>query len=211
MSSRRLRFLLVGLAPIALAACADIEPATGSPIPTAPLVGVDLGGSGRIPQIAGLVGEGEGYGRTDPGATPSEHGPMPGMGHGSKDHESMAGMSHGSMPGMSHGSQAQMAPAHGSITSMDHAKHKMRMAHSGHGHVQGTGTVNSVDAAAHKVNVSHGPIPTIGLPAMTMDFSVGPSVDLSAVKPGTRIKFDMEQAQDGSYVIQSIAPAGGRQ
>jgi Cu(I)/Ag(I) efflux system periplasmic protein CusF len=123
----------------------------------------------------------------------------------------MAGMSHGSMPGMSHGSQAQMAPAHGSITSMDHAKHKMRMAHSGHGHVQGTGTVNSVDAAAHKVNVSHGPIPTIGLPAMTMDFSVGPSVDLSAVKPGTRIKFDMEQAQDGSYVIQSIAPAGGRQ
>ena len=211
MSSRRLRFFLVGLAPIALAACADIEPATGSPIPTAPLVGVDLGGSGRIPQIAGLAGEGEGYGRTDPGATPSEHGPMPGMGHGSKDHESMAGMSHGSMPGMSHGSQAQMAPAHGSITSMDHAKHKMRMAHSGHGHVQGTGTVNSVDAAAHKVNVSHGPIPTIGLPAMTMDFSVGPSVDLSAVKPGTRIKFDMEQAQDGSYVIQSIAPAGGRQ
>jgi Cu/Ag efflux protein CusF len=148
---------------------------------------------------------------------------MSGMAHGSRDHESMPGMSHDSMSGMVHGSmdresmpgmsgsQRQMLPAHDSKPGMDHAKHKMQMAHSGHGHVQGTGTVNSVDATAHKLNVSHGPIPTIGLPAMTMDFSVGSSVDLSAVKPGTRIKFEMEQAQDGSYVIQSIAPAGGRQ
>src|SRR5947207_2521097 len=132
MSSRCLRFLLVGLAPIALAACADIEPATGSPIPTAPVVGVDLGGSRSFPSMSGTV-------------------------HGSMDRESMPGMS---------GSQRQMLPAHGSMPGMDHAKHKMQMAHSGHGHVQGTGTVNSVDATAHKLNVSHGPIPTIGLPAM---------------------------------------------
>jgi Cu/Ag efflux protein CusF len=84
-------------------------------------------------------------------------------------------------------------------------------AHSGHAQVQGTGTVNSVDAAAHKVNISHGPIPTIGWPAMRMEFPVAPSVDLSTVKPGARIRFEMEEDHDGSYVIQSIAPAGGRQ
>jgi Cu/Ag efflux protein CusF len=55
------------------------------------------------------------------------------------------------------------------------------MAHSGHAHAQGAGTVNSVDAAAHTINVSHGSIPTIGRPAMTMDFAVAPSVDLQTV------------------------------
>ena len=85
----------------------------------------------------------------------------------------------------------------------------VQMAHSGHAHVEGTGTVNSVDAAAKKINVTHAPIPKIGWPTMTMDFAVAPSVDLSAVQPGTRIKFQMEQGQGGMYVIQSIAPAGG--
>jgi Cu(I)/Ag(I) efflux system protein CusF len=212
MSSRCLRFLLVGLAPIAVAACLEIDPATSSPIPTAPLTGVDLGGSGRVPQIAGLAGEGEGYGRTEPGVTLSEHGPIPGMGQASMGHESMGGKGDTSMPGMSHGSQQQMVPGRGAMPGKDHStRHNMRMAHSGHAHVQGTGTVNSVDAAARKVNVSHGSIPKIGWPAMTMDFAVAVSVDLSGVKPGTRVRFDMEQGQDGSYVIQSIAPAGGRQ
>ena len=237
MASPSLRVLMLGLIPIALPACTAIEPATGSAISTAPLVGVDLGSSGRSPQIAGLAGEGEGYGRTEPGITPTPaHASMPGMTHGSTGRSSMAGMSqgpmagmqqgapsgasadhastrgisHSSMSGMSHGSPAKTGSAHGSMSAMDHARGKqMQMAHSGHAHVQGTGTVNSIDAAAHKANVSHAPIPTIGWPAMTMDFAVAPSIDLSAVKPGTRIKFDMEQGQDGMYVIQSITPSGG--
>ena len=84
-----------------------------------------------------------------------------------------------------------------------------QMAHAGQTRIQGTGTVNSVDITGHKVNVSHGPIPTIGWPAMTMDFAVAPSVDLHGVQPGSRINFTMEQGSDGMYVIQSIAPAGG--
>ncbi len=87
---------------------------------------------------------------------------------------------------------------------------EMQMAHSGHAHAQGTGTVNSVDADAHKLNVSHSAIPTIGWPAMTMDFAVAPSVDLRVVKPGTLIKFTIEQGEGGMYVIQSITPSGGQ-
>jgi Cu/Ag efflux protein CusF len=110
---------------------------------------------------------------------------------------------------MSHGSKA-MQMGHATMSGMSRPSGRnMQMAHSGHTHAQGTGTINSIDAAAHKVNVSHSPIPTIGLPAMTMDFAVAPSVDLRAVKPGTRINFGIEQGEGGMYVIQSIAPAGG--
>ena len=45
---------------------------------------------------------------------------------------------------------------------------------------------------------------------MTMDFAVAPSVDLRVVKPGTLIKFTIEQGEGGMYVIQSIMPAGAR-
>ena len=86
----------------------------------------------------------------------------------------------------------------------------VEMAHNGHNDVHGTALVNAVDAAAHKINLSHQPIPQIGWPAMTMDFAVAPSVDLGSVKPGSRIDFSMEQGAGGMYVIQSIAPAGGK-
>ena len=75
----------------------------------------------------------------------------------------------------------------------------------------GTGTVNSVDPSAHKINLSHGAIPAIGWPAMTMDFSVAPSVDLRALKPGAPVNFMMERGSDGMYVVHSITPAGGGQ
>jgi Cu/Ag efflux protein CusF len=92
-----------------------------------------------------------------------------------------------------------------------HSQHsgEMRMAHEGRNDTHGTGTVNSVDPAQHKVNVSHNPIPEIGWPAMTMDFAVAPSVDLRALKPGTRVNFTIEQGQGGMYEIRAISPAGG--
>lgn len=207
-----LRILMIGLAPIALNACVEIEPATGSPTPTAPPAGIDLGSSGRVPQMAGLAGEGEGYGRTEPNPSPIAQESMPGMSRGSMLGTSHASMDRGSMPGMSQRSPGNMAAPQGS-SGMGHGSggSDTRMAHSGHAHVQVTGTVNSVDAANRKINVSHAPIPTIGWPSMTMDFAVAPSVDLSAVQPGMPVKFDMEQGQGGMYVIQAIAPAeGGR-
>jgi Cu(I)/Ag(I) efflux system protein CusF len=241
MVSHSLRVLMLGFVPIALTACVSTEPVTAQPTSTVPAVGVDLGNSARVPQIASLAGEGEGYGRTEAGTTQTAHGPMVGMSHemGMQiDHGAMPGMNHGStsgtqvdhsaMPGMSHGSKGRMAGDHDSMPGMSHGSTSgmqmdhdsmsgmrrslsggMKMAHSGHAHAQGTGTVNSIDASAHRINVSHGPIPAIGFPAMTMDFAVAPSVDLQAVKPGTRVNFTVEKGQGGMYVIQSIAPASG--
>src|SRR5215469_12341523 len=87
----------------------------------------------------------------------------------------------------------------------------MRMAHAGHNDAHGTGTVNSVDPAQHKVSLSHNPIPEIGWPAMTMEFPVAPSIDLTAIKPGTRVNFTIEQQPGGMYEIRAITPAGARQ
>jgi Cu(I)/Ag(I) efflux system protein CusF len=226
MNFHSLRILAVRLVPIALSACIEIEAAV-QPTSAAPGIGVDLGGSGRVPQIAGLAGEGEGYGRTEPGVglTPLAHSAMPGMAHRAGTQmgqpASMRGMRQDSMQGargdhsttrgMSHSRQQKMASANDSMAGMKHGSPHLgiQMAHSGHGHAQGTGTINSVDTETHKVNVSHGPISSIGLPAMTMDFAVAPSVDLGDVRPGSRIKFIIEQGQGGSYVIQSITPTGG--
>ena len=44
---------------------------------------------------------------------------------------------------------------------------------------------------------------------MTMEFPVAPSIDLKAIKPGTRVNFTIEQGQGGMYEIRAIAPAGG--
>jgi Cu/Ag efflux protein CusF len=74
-----------------------------------------------------------------------------------------------------------------------------------------TGTVNSVDAAQHKINLTHTPIPAIGWPAMTMDFTVAPSLDLTRVRPGRRVKFSVAKGKDGMYQVRSMEPAeGGR-
>jgi Cu(I)/Ag(I) efflux system periplasmic protein CusF len=87
----------------------------------------------------------------------------------------------------------------------------MQMAHEGHNDAHGTGTVNSVDPAQHKVNLSHNPIPEIGWPAMTMEFPVAPSIDLKAIKRGTRVNFTIEQQPGGMYEIRAITPSGTRQ
>jgi Cu/Ag efflux protein CusF len=86
---------------------------------------------------------------------------------------------------------------------------EMQMAHGGQDDAHGTGTVNSVDPAQHKINLSHQPIPEIGWPAMTMDFPVARSVDLTAIQPGSRVNFTIEKGQSGMYEIEAIAPAGG--
>jgi Cu/Ag efflux protein CusF len=107
--------------------------------------------------------------------------------------------------------QAQSRGTHAGEGRAAHSQHRgeMQMAHEGRNDAHGTGTINSVDPGQHKVNLSHNPIPEIGWPAMTMDFPIAPSVDVRALKPGTRVNFTIERGQGGTYEIRAISPAAG--
>jgi Cu/Ag efflux protein CusF/plastocyanin len=72
----------------------------------------------------------------------------------------------------------------------------------------GQGKVVRVEPSKRSINLSHGPIPAINWPAMTMDFVVGPTVDLSTIKPGQDVEFTLEPAPGNQYVISSMRPFG---
>ncbi|MSP00944.1 MAG: copper-binding protein [Acetobacteraceae bacterium] len=86
----------------------------------------------------------------------------------------------------------------------------VQLVHDGVSDTHATATVNTVDPAQRKINLSHEPIPSIGWPAMTMDFAVAPSVDLSRVKPGARVDFSIQKGKAGMYEVQSVQPAGAK-
>lgn len=88
------------------------------------------------------------------------------------------------------------------------ASGQAQLVHGDAADAHSTGTVNSVDAAQRKINLSHHPISSLGWPAMTMDFSVAPSVDLSRIQPGSRVEFSLGKGKGGMYEILSIQPAG---
>lgn len=70
----------------------------------------------------------------------------------------------------------------------------------------GEGTLNTIDAARRKLNITHGPVAALNWPGMTMDFAVGPSVDLTSLKAGSKIKFTLIRGADGLFVIDQIKP-----
>ena len=69
-----------------------------------------------------------------------------------------------------------------------------------------TGTVTAVNPADRKITFNHGPIPEIKWPAMKMEFPVLPSVDLSKVKVGDKVRFTLS-GSGNAYTVQSIDPA----
>jgi Cu(I)/Ag(I) efflux system periplasmic protein CusF len=69
-----------------------------------------------------------------------------------------------------------------------------------------TGTVTAVNVADRKVTFNHGPIPEIKWPAMKMEFAAAPSVDLSKVKVGDKVRFTLS-GSGSSYTVQSISLA----
>ena len=176
-----LRTLGIGLVPIVFASCT-------SPGPAVP----DLAASASVPLGTDL-------GSSSATSAASVSGVPPGEGHErTTDLPSGVQMAYGG-----HNQEAQ-----GSHNQAAQGGHN-QLAHAGHNDVHGAGTVNSVDPAGHKLQISHDPIPTIGWPAMTMEFPVAPSVDLRSVKPGMRVNFTIEQAPGGMYEIRSLSPAGG--
>jgi Cu(I)/Ag(I) efflux system membrane fusion protein len=67
-----------------------------------------------------------------------------------------------------------------------------------------SGRVDEIDVAHKRIRVSHGPIDELAWPSMTMVFDVKPSVDLSQVRVGQDIRFELVQEQAGEYVVKQI-------
>jgi Cu/Ag efflux protein CusF len=70
----------------------------------------------------------------------------------------------------------------------------------------GTATVTAVNTQNRNVTLDHGPIPDIDWPAMKMEFATAPSVDLSKVKTGDKVRFTLS-GSGNTYTVQSISPA----
>ena len=67
----------------------------------------------------------------------------------------------------------------------------------------GEGEVKAVDAKAGTLTIHHGPIPTLGWPAMTMAFQADPKNILQNIKPGQKVSFKLMQ-MGGSITLTEI-------
>lgn len=81
-------------------------------------------------------------------------------------------------------------------------------AHAGHGAMcgmpMGEGTIEALDVRGAKAKIAHEPIAPLGWPAMTMDFAVDRSVDLSAFAPGERVHFTLAKGAGADYAIAAM-------
>ena len=70
----------------------------------------------------------------------------------------------------------------------------------------GGARVNGVDAAKGKIDITHGPIPSMKWPTMTMGFRVEDKSQLTNLKAGDEIDFEMRGEPDkaGDYLITRI-------
>ena len=74
------------------------------------------------------------------------------------------------------------------------------------------GRIKEVDAAAGRVELEHEPIPAMQWPAMTMGFITEDKAQLSGLKKGDMVEFEVKSKpdQDGNYLLPKIAKAGGK-
>lgn len=62
------------------------------------------------------------------------------------------------------------------------------------------GEVRGIDKAAGKVTIKHGPMPKFDMPPMTMAYRVKDKSMLDQLKPGDKIKFDVDGA-GGAFTV----------
>ena len=65
------------------------------------------------------------------------------------------------------------------------------------------GVVTRVDAAKNKVTIKHGPVQSIGWPAMTMTFAVKDKAMLDKLAQGRKVDFQFKE-EGGHYLITSV-------
>ena len=67
------------------------------------------------------------------------------------------------------------------------------------------GEVRKVDKDAGKVTIKHGPLTTLGMPAMTMVFRAKDPAMLDKVKAGDSIRFKAEKIE-GNFTVTEYQP-----
>jgi Cu(I)/Ag(I) efflux system membrane fusion protein len=77
---------------------------------------------------------------------------------------------------------------------------------------KGRGKVKEIDAQAGRVELEHEPIPAMQWPAMSMGFVVEDKAQLSALKKGDAVEFEVRPKpdKDGNYLLPKIGKAGGK-
>jgi len=74
------------------------------------------------------------------------------------------------------------------------------------GNAMSTGEVRKVDKDAGKITLRHGPLENLGMPAMTMVFTVKDPAMLDQVKAGDKVRFTAENS-GGAFTVTKIEPA----
>lgn len=72
---------------------------------------------------------------------------------------------------------------------------------------RGIGKVVEIDAKSNNITLAHQPIPALGWPSMTMDFTVKDAEQLKTLKPDDQVQFELKAQGDG-YVIDRIEKRG---
>ena len=72
------------------------------------------------------------------------------------------------------------------------------------------GRIDSVDAKAGSVTISHGPVASLGWPAMTMDFKLANPALFKDLQPGASVSFEFVERQAGEWLITSVKPNTAR-
>ena len=67
------------------------------------------------------------------------------------------------------------------------------------------GTINAVDPASGMANVTHGPMREIGMPGMTMDFTIDEAVSMDTLPVGEDVKLLLRQNPDFSMTLVGTA------
>ena len=85
-------------------------------------------------------------------------------------------------------------------------------AQAGGGAHQGRGRVTDIDAQAGRVELEHEPIPAMQWPAMSIGFVVEDKAQLSTLKKGDVVEFEVRPKpdKDGNYLVPKIGKAGGK-
>ena len=66
------------------------------------------------------------------------------------------------------------------------------------------GVIKAIKADSNKLTISHGPIKSMGMDGMTMDFTVSDPGMLDVVKEGQNVSFMIEVDDKGNFIITDI-------